>query len=333
MPCVMHMRRQRVAEQPPPERSRAGMSKTGRRKRLAARWRLEFGAIIAVRAGICALIGLLPRRESTANSCSAAAWRMASLRPWPMWAERGWLARRSPCTWAILLAALLPAAPAAAADAWELIHPKMFDWRQAEQRRAVARDLVRRLDLLAAVVPEQSPKELGELVRKMAELQGMAAGESSERRSRLYISRQYQHFRLLELIGEVRASLDCILAAGRLAQDQRLAQEMHCWSLASLHFGDETTLSLALPMLRNARLIPKERNMPVMAKGPALWYAEYGRGILRHILAPYLACAAAQLLAEAADACPPAPRAAPFDAVSAADPAPPAALGDGEPPP
>ena len=309
MPCAVNMRRKRIVEQPLPERSRAGMSKTGRRKRFAARWRLKFGAIVTARAGICALIGLLPCRK------------------------RCWLALRSPCAWAILLAALLPAAPAAAADAWELIHPKMFDWRQAEQRQAVARDLVRRLDLLAAVVPEQSPQERGDLVRKMAELQGMAAGESSERRSRLYISRQYQHFRLLELIGEVRTSLDCILAAERLAQDQRLAQEMHCWSLASLHFGDETTLSLALPMLRNARLIPKERNMPVMAKGPALWYAEYGRGILRHILAPYLACAAAQPLAEAADACPPVPRTAPFDAISAADPAPPAVPSDGEPPP
>ena len=254
------------------------------------------------RGGTCALIGRPPRRRR----CFAGRW---------------------PCAWAVLLAALLPAAPAAAADAWELIHPKMFDWRQAEQRRAVAQDLVRRLDLLASVVPEQSPKERGELVRKMAELEGAPAGESPERRSRLYISRQYQHFRLLELIGAVRASLDCILAA------ERLAQEMRCWSLASLHFGDETTLSLALSMLRNARLIPKERNMPVMAKGPALWYAEYGRGILRHILVPYLACAAAAPLAEAPEACAPPPRTAPPEAVSAADSAPPATPSGGEPPP
>lgn len=198
------------------------------------------------------------------------------------------------------MCALPPAVPAAAADAWELIHPKMFDWQQAEQRRAVAQDLHRRLDLLAAVVPEQSPEERVELMRKMAELQGAAAGESSERRGRLYISRQYQHFRLLELIGEVRASLDCVLAA------ERLAEEMRCWSLASLHLGDEDTLSLALHMLRSARLIPKERNMPVVAKGPALWYAEYGRGILEQMLVPYLACAAGQPLAEDADACAPA---------------------------
>ena len=247
-----------------PERSGAGPSKVGRRKRFTARWQVAFRAIAAALAGICAL---------------------------------------------------LPAVPAAAADAWELIHPKMFDWQRAEQRRAVARDLIRRLDLLAAVVPEQPPEERAELIRKIAELQGAAAGESPERRSRLYISRQYQHFRLLELIGELRASLDCVLAA------ERLAEEMRCWSLASLHLGDQATLSLALSMLRSARLIPKERNMPVVAKGPALWYAEYGRGILEQILVPYLACAAGQPLAEEADACVPALASQP-DSAPASGPAP-----------
>ena len=47
----------------------------------------------------------------------------------------------------------------AAVDAWELIHPQRFDWEQAAHRRAVARDLRGRLDLLAGAVPHNTHQE------------------------------------------------------------------------------------------------------------------------------------------------------------------------------
>ena len=183
-----------------------------------------------------------------------------------------------------VLAAMASATPAAAAvNAWELIHPKTFDWQQATHRIAIARDLLRRLNLLASVVPMQSPQQQALVLDEMAALDKLGNEAPPRRRSRLFMSRGYQHYRLLELIEETRENLNCILAAADIHE------EMHCWSLAAQHFGDEARLDLALSMLRSARLIPKDGQMPVTAQDPEVWYGEYGRGILQYIIVPYLA--------------------------------------------
>ena len=192
--------------------------------------------------------------------------------------------------------ALSAGADAAPVNAWELIHPKSFDWRQVGHRKAVAGDLARRLNLLTSVVPLQSPDQRTLVLEEMAELERLGAEATPRRRSRLYMSRGYQHFRLMELIDETQADLECILSA------VRISEEMRCWSLAALHFGDEARLDLALSMLRSARLIPKDSHMPVTAQDPAVWYGEYGRGILQYILVPYLADAATDSADAAQDA-------------------------------
>ena len=181
--------------------------------------------------------------------------------------------------------AALPAGAGAAAgiDAWELISPAQFDWRERPHRRAIAEDLLVRLNLLADVIPPLSPQQEAQVANEMAELQRMDPDADTRRRSRLYMSRRYQHFRLLELLEDTRRNLQCVIAAAQVSE------EMRCWSLASVNFGDEAKLDLALSMLRSARLIPKDGAMPVKAQDPSVWYGEYGRGILKHILTPYLA--------------------------------------------
>ena len=183
----------------------------------------------------------------------------------------------------VLMAAASATATASAVNAWELIHPKTFDWQQAAHRSAIARDLLRRLNRLALVVPMQSPEQKALVLGEMAALEKLGTEAPPRRRSRLFMSRGYQHYRLLELIEETRGDLDCILAAADIHE------EMHCWSLAAQHFGDEARLDLALSMLRRARLIPKDGQMPITAQDPEVWYGEYGRGILQYIIVPYLA--------------------------------------------
>ena len=175
------------------------------------------------------------------------------------------------------------AGTAAGIDAWELISPTHLDWRERPHRRAIAEDLLVRLNLLADVIPPLSPQQEAQVANEMAELQRMDPDADTRRRSRLYMSRRYQHFRLLELLEDTRRNLQCVIAAARVSE------EMRCWSLASVNFGDEAKLDLALSMLRSARLIPKDGAMPVKAQDPSVWYGEYGRGILKHILTPYLA--------------------------------------------
>ena len=123
---------------------------------------------------------------------------------------------------------------------------------------------------------------------EMETLEKLGTEAPPRRRSRLFMSRGYQHYRLLELIEETRTDLDCVLAAADIRE------EMHCWGLAAQHFGDEQRLDLALSMLRSARLIPKDGQMPFTAQDPEVWYGEYGRGILQYIVVPYLADAAAR---------------------------------------
>ena len=188
----------------------------------------------------------------------------------------------------LIAAAVFAALPtgagsAATIDAWELISPTHLDWRERPHRRAIAEDLLVRLNLLADVIPPLSPQQEAQVANEMAELQRMDPDADTRRRSRLYMSRRYQHFRLLELLEDTRRNLQCVIAAARVSE------EMRCWSLASVNFGDEAKLDLALSMLRSARLIPKDGAMPVKAQDPSVWYGEYGRGILKHILTPYLA--------------------------------------------
>ena len=190
--------------------------------------------------------------------------------------------------WALVLA-LLPTVGQGATPvtAWELISPVVFDWRQVEQRRAVANDLLERLDMLGSAIPPLSPSQQARVLQEAAELERLDPDADPRRRSRLFMSRRYQHFRLLDLLEETRGNLKCVLSAAQIGE------EMRCWSLASVNFGEEAKLDLALSMLRSARLIPKDGAMPVKAQDPAVWYGEYGRGILQHILAPYLAQQAA----------------------------------------
>ena len=184
--------------------------------------------------------------------------------------------------WALVLALASAAGQGAAATAWELISPTDFDWRQVEQRRAVAKDLLERLDMLGSAIPPLSPSQQARVLQEAAELERLDPDADSRRRSRLFMSRRYQHFRLLDLLKETRSNLECVLAAAQIGE------EMRCWSLASVNFGEEAKLDLALSMLRSARLIPKDGAMPVKAQDPAVWYGEYGRGILKYILTPYL---------------------------------------------
>lgn len=170
----------------------------------------------------------------------------------------------------------------AAGSAWDLVHPDNFDWRSADQRHSVAGDLISRVSLLAAVVPPQAPDQVERLRSAEAELEALGAKATPRQRSRLYLSRAFQHRRLIELLGNMLTQLQCVRAA------VELAAEMLCWSEVSVLLMDEETLDISLNVLRQGRMIPRDEDMPVKAQDPKVWYSEYGRGIVRHLIRPYL---------------------------------------------
>jgi hypothetical protein len=183
---------------------------------------------------------------------------------------------------AIVVGGLASAPTVEAAGAWELVHRTTFDWREPDQRRDVAEDLLRRVDLLGSAIPPQSPKERARVQRDIARLAELAPGDAPREQSSLYLSRPYQHYRLAESLVAIRTELECVLAAADIEA------EMACWARASATFLSEGELTLGLATLRSARMMPDDGNMPVLAQDPIVWYPEYGRGIVQHIVAPYL---------------------------------------------
>lgn len=182
----------------------------------------------------------------------------------------------------VLAMAGLLQSQALASNAWDLVHPDGFDWRERDDRRSVAVDLISRISLLAAVIPPQSPAQISDLKDTEAKLADLGAAATPRQRSRLYLSRAYQHRRLVELLRNTLAALACARSA------VTLSQEMYCWAEASVLLMDEETLDISLSVLRQGRMIPRDEDMPVKAQDPKIWYSEYGRGVLRNIVRPYL---------------------------------------------
>jgi hypothetical protein len=185
------------------------------------------------------------------------------------------------CVLALLLTLQVPVR-AQSVSAWDLVHPTGFDWQIKSHRQLVAKDLGFRVRLLAAVVPAQSEEQRQQLKATVATLDALGDEATPRQRSNLYLSRAFQHRRLLDLLANTLTSLSCTRAA------QDINKEMLCWSEVSVYLMDEETVDIALTVLRSARMIPRDEDMPVKAQDPKVWYGEYGRGIVRYIIKPYL---------------------------------------------
>ncbi|MEZ5596596.1 MAG: hypothetical protein R3E84_09420 [Pseudomonadales bacterium] len=185
----------------------------------------------------------------------------------------------------VILYALSPF-PAGAADAWTLIDTQRHDELARVDRLQIAADLIGRLDLLLAHIPRQSPREAEKVADRLATLD--APGRSTEHRGRFFLSTAYQHYQLVALLNDARSSLACATAA------TAEAAEMNCWARAADAYLAEERIDVGVATLRAARLLPRDDDMPRNAQDPRVWYTEFGRGILRRIITPWLAALAAE---------------------------------------
>ena len=184
--------------------------------------------------------------------------------------------------WALPALALPAPQAQPGASAWDLVHPTGFAWEDKTSRAQLAGDLLGRVQILSAVIPPMEPSELEKLRSEQAKLAALGDDASPRRRGRLYLSKRFQHQSLLELVDQTLGALSCA------ANSRLMASEMACWAAASALLLEEDRLDLGLNILREARMIPRDEDMPVTAQDPVVWYGEYGRGILNFILIPYL---------------------------------------------
>lgn len=188
----------------------------------------------------------------------------------------------------------LAAGPSAsAADAWALVYADRFNSEQRSERLAIARSLEGRVRYLSNAIAPLSESATIQLVGREAKLADESP--SSRARSRLYLSADYQQRELRGLLDEINASLSCIPTA----PDE--SAEMACWSRAAVALQEDQKLRVSLGVLRDRRVLPKDRTFPVDGQDPEIWYDAYGKGILRYIIHPYLergSAAAASAVAE-----------------------------------
>ena len=190
------------------------------------------------------------------------------------------------------LAAIL-APVATAADAWALVYADRFDASERGERLAVARSLEGRVRYLSNAIAPLTPKASEQLSVREASLADDSP--ASRARSRLYLSADFQQRELRGLLDEINAALTCIPRA----PDE--SAEMACWSRAAVALQEDQKLRVALGVLRDRRVLPKDRTFPVDGQDPEIWYDAYGKGILRYIIHPYLERGSAAAVSAVAD--------------------------------
>ncbi len=180
----------------------------------------------------------------------------------------------------LLVLGLLMSGSVFGEQAWTLLGADVDAALNQSERRQVAEDLGSRLEVLRSKVPLQSPADRTSVEERLAKLGDVAL--ASERRGRFFLSLDYQHYQLAQLLDGASEQLRCI----REATNESI--ELTCWSrLAQIYLAEER-LGIGLSTLRAARLLPRDDKMPSSAQDPTVWYTEFGRGILRRIITPWL---------------------------------------------
>ncbi|MCY4041861.1 MAG: hypothetical protein OXF72_11500 [Gammaproteobacteria bacterium] len=182
-----------------------------------------------------------------------------------------------------LIAALIACSLAHAQSAWDLVFREQLDWTSREHRLILSRDLLDRVTLLESNLPTMSERDVQWVEQLEARIERLGDDATSSQRGRLYLSRQYQHRALLEHTQRMRDELGCVQAAAAMHD------EMLCWGQVAVELLDGERIDVAIETLRDHRMIPRPREMPVGTLNPSIWYGEFGRGIVEYLLLPYLA--------------------------------------------
>ncbi len=169
-----------------------------------------------------------------------------------------------------------------AQSAWDLVFREQLDWTSRAHRLTLSRDLLDRITLLESNLPTLSERDVQWVTQLEARIERLGDDATSSQRGRLYLSRQYQHRTLLEHTQRMRDELGCVQSA------TTTHDEMLCWGRVAVELLDGERIDVAIETLRDHRMIPRPREMPLKTLNPSIWYGEFGRGIVEYLLLPYL---------------------------------------------
>jgi len=173
-----------------------------------------------------------------------------------------------------------------AVDAGILINPGTSAISKKE-RQEVAKDLLGQIEKLASYLATPKPSEIAWVDKESEAITKLLGTDAFlERSIQLLESPEFQQQKLKTLLDNIKTSLQCINN-----DNVNLQSEILCWAVVSHNLSDETTLENSISILKGNGRLPKD-----IAKKAGLFeamgyggkYNMYARGIINHIVIPYL---------------------------------------------
>lgn len=201
----------------------------------------------------------------------------------------------------IVVIVLATTSPALGVDSHDLRKGE-FKANSRNERLEIAKDLLRKVNLLDSYLPKLPPSVKAAIEKERAWLEKRKDTEEDDDYVLVHVdnyrSRKTQGFNLEHLLEATRKSLECITV-----EKIELKSEMICWAETSLKLSQRRTLNDSTQFLINYGLLPKDiaekaellpedlaekLHLMVISSGYGDIYDMFGKGILQFILIPYL---------------------------------------------
>lgn len=183
---------------------------------------------------------------------------------------------------------LSASAPAVAADAVDLISGE-FNAASRKERREIAQSFLKKIEKLSAFIPQSPPSETAWVVREKSEIDKITDEAAKHARLRRYYQTpEFHQTKLKSHLESARDALLCVTDA-----NVSIRRETLCWATASSILLEQSVVhDSILVLLQHGRLpqdIAEKAELLPENLGYGTFYAWYSRGIIEHIVIPYLA--------------------------------------------
>jgi len=161
-----------------------------------------------------------------------------------------------------------------------------FNAQSREDRIAIAKSLIIKIELLDSFLPNLKPSEKEWVEQEQAAIEKIKDGYAKlERLKQLSDSPEYHQLKLKNHTENIKFFLNSI-------PKEKLKGEMLSWSYVSYLLSDPTTFNDAIKNLKRHGRLPKdiEKKAGIFPEniGYGFLYNFYGRSILEYIIIPYL---------------------------------------------
>ena len=164
-----------------------------------------------------------------------------------------------------------------------------FDAASKKERLEIARDILGQIEKLSNYVATSKPADITWVLTEQQSIAQLDGTDARAARSiHLRGTPEFQNLELRTMLDNIEHMLQCVIGVD---VDESIEQEILCWSLASRHLSDRSTIDDAIPILVKHDRLPKDIEDKVrllVTRNYSDMYDWWGTGIHAHIVIPYL---------------------------------------------